>query len=740
MNAEERAHTEHLLEINMAHMRELEMQQAKLGILAPSGIAIQLAEYRHQIANLEDQLSKALPRHNLPPRDYEQFIGRQKELTEVRRLLQPYPKSRAYVITIDGIGGIGKSALALEAAYTLVEQYVNLPESERFEAVVWVSAKRSYLTADGILERRQAFRTLDDLYAAIAQVLDYPVITRTKVEEQRAIVEDVLREQRTLLILDNLETVDDDKLLSFLRELPDPTKAIVTTRHRIDVAHPIRLTSMPHEDTISLIQQEAVRKGVLLTQEEQEQLWQRSGGMPLAIVWSIGLMGLGGSIESVLRRLGSGQSDIARFCFEESVAQIRGRDAYWLLLALSLFATDASREALGVVAALGEDEFGCDTGLENLLRLSLVNKEGERFSLLPLTSSFVSSVGNSYKDWMQQTNRRIFDYLYSFTKMHGAWSKDWDGHNLVQIERDNIIRVIENRLAEIEFVQDDEGSRKVALHSVQDTRTVIDFIVISTQTFRLHGDWHEAERLCHLAIPISRELHLSTREPSDLAGYGWSCYQLSKHYFVISDGELLWKWGDIVQEIGQRAGVDRLHILGLRQLATAEMLRGNLQQAHELINQAMNLSIQTSNINMQQHLYGALGNILERRGDFTTAATWLEKACEGFEELKDFANAAAQRLYLGRVNIAANQLGEGRANYEKGLTFARESGRFDAIATALFYIAQLDTRLNPTASTIVSIRQCLTHFRRLGMKLQQAEAEALLARISQSADTPEHPK
>lgn len=40
---------------------------------------------------------------------------------------------------------------------------------------------------------------------------------------------------------------------------------------------------------------------------------------------------------SVLRRLGSGQSDIARFCFSESVARIRHRDAYRLLLALALF-------------------------------------------------------------------------------------------------------------------------------------------------------------------------------------------------------------------------------------------------------------------------------------------------------------------------------------------------------------------------------------------------------------------
>ncbi len=287
----------------------------------------------------------------------------------MRRLLQ----GRAYVITIDGIGGIGKSTLALETAYFFFGHYNELPEQERFEAIVWVSAKRTYLTASGIRERRQFFRTLEDVFAAIARVRDYPEIMQARVDEQHAIVEQVLREQRVLLILDNLETVDDEVLLYFLHELPEPTKAIVTTRHRIDVARTIRLTGMQHGDALSLIDQEARRKDVALSAEDRESLWQKTGGVPLAIVWSIGLMGMGSSIDGVLRRLSSGQSDIAKFCFNESVAQIRKREAYKLLLALSLFAADASRDALGVVAGLSEDHLACDTGLEDLLRLSLVN-------------------------------------------------------------------------------------------------------------------------------------------------------------------------------------------------------------------------------------------------------------------------------------------------------------------------------------------------------------------------------
>ena len=56
---------------------------------------------------------------NLPQPDYTSFIGRQKELETIQRLLSP--KSRHFVITIDGVGGIGKSALALQIAHRYLD-------------------------------------------------------------------------------------------------------------------------------------------------------------------------------------------------------------------------------------------------------------------------------------------------------------------------------------------------------------------------------------------------------------------------------------------------------------------------------------------------------------------------------------------------------------------------------------------------------------------------------------------
>lgn len=325
--------------------------------------------------------------HNLPQPDYDRFIGREEELKKVFKLLSP--RSRHFLVTIDGIGGIGKSTLALEVAHRYLHNKNPFDTSEQFDALIWASAKQTVLTAEGIVSRGQILRTLYDIYTTISVTLEREDITRAKPEDQYELVRHALTQQRTLLIVDNLETVDDEATLSFLRELPAPTKAIVTTRHRIDIAYPVRLTGMPQEDGLNLISQECERRGVELKKAEAEKLYHRTGGVPLAIVWSVAQMGYGYDVEAVLRRLGQPVEDIAFFCFEGSFEHIRGTDSHKLLMALALLETDASREALGYVAGLEEDVLSREEGLVQLEKLSLINRSGGRFSLLPLTRQFV---------------------------------------------------------------------------------------------------------------------------------------------------------------------------------------------------------------------------------------------------------------------------------------------------------------------------------------------------------------
>ncbi|GCE17107.1 helix-turn-helix domain-containing protein [Dictyobacter kobayashii] len=332
---------------------------------------------------------KRPPYHNLPQRYYQNFFGRQEELQTLRTLLQPYPRSRYFLVAIDGIGGIGKSTLALEAMYYYYENYGSLALQEHFDALIWISAKRRVLTAQRILQRPQTFTNLLDLYLEIEAVLALSIDRQAPLNQHRRLITYALSKIRTLMVVDNLEEIDDEALLAFLLELPEPTKAIVTTRHRIDVAYTIRLHDLSYRDALALIQFEARHKNIQLTSLIADALYQRTGGLPLAIVWSIGLMSLGYGINSVLQQLDHHHSNITHFCFSEAIERIRQSGTYQLLQALALAEEGISRNKLGEVSGLGNNEGARDAGLAELLQLSLVSQKDDLFSLVPLMRCYV---------------------------------------------------------------------------------------------------------------------------------------------------------------------------------------------------------------------------------------------------------------------------------------------------------------------------------------------------------------
>jgi hypothetical protein len=145
------------------------------------------------------------------------------------------------------------------------------------------------------------------------------------------------------------------------------------------------------------------------------------------------------SVASNQKYINLATSDIAKFCFEGAVERIKGKPAYKLLLALSLFATDASREALGYVADL--PELDRDEGLVELEKLSLVNKQGGRFQLLPLTQAYSKAeLAKEVKleaEFRERWSQFLLDFLIVQTQ------KRFESLETVIPEIDNILSVMD---------------------------------------------------------------------------------------------------------------------------------------------------------------------------------------------------------------------------------------------------------------------------------------------------------
>jgi LuxR family glucitol operon transcriptional activator len=670
------------------------------------------------------------PWHNLPQRSYTRFVGRKEELEQLNRLLLPYPRSRHFLVTLDGIGGVGKSALAIELAYRCREDYAALPDDDRFEAIVWVSAKRTLLTAGGIQQRQQTFTTLADLYREIATVLEQPAILQANAEQRRGLVERALAAQRTLLIVDNLETVDDEELLTFLRELPDPTKAIVTTRHRIDIAYAVRLAGMPEPDARSLMLVEAARKGVELTLATEntggqaqaavapsivilDDLYRKTGGIPLAIVWSIALMSMGYSVESVLRRLGSGHGDIARFCFEESVARVRDRDAYRLLLALALFERSVNRQMLGLVAGLGDDVIGRDDGLAELLQLSLVEQKADRFKLLPLTQSYALEELAARPELELELRER---WVACLTEMAQPYIElPWRQPDRPRLNK--------------------EGRHIVTLvgWAQQQARPDVLLPVLPALIYYydLTGQWTDMLSVGHLGLEYASLL--GDRQSAvhlEMFALSWVHSEQGRHDAARrSVANAL----DIARELGDIAWECEVLVRNsqvLRRGNAIDLALASCRQALQLAEQLTGMQ----QVYVRADIEYELGKIARDQQRWADARQHFMAARDVFcqdQENPVFVLERASSV-LGNLGVVAHQLGhldEAARLYQQALDFFRGEGGRGYLVTLLGRLAALEEQRGNHTTALDYAREALEWSRKLGMVQEQAQAHAIVGRL-----------
>jgi len=381
---------------------------------------------------------------NLPSPTYTEFIGREADMNKLLERLSP--DHGAHMITVHGIGGVGKTALVLEAAYLCLkasrENLVGLP---RFDAIIFTSAKQQELIPDSILRRQQGQRNLRDIFREIANALGDPTIIQSPPNDQFDRIRQSLSKQRTLLIVDNMETIEDrNEVIEFLYNLPICIKVVITTREQIALL-PIRLRNLPSEDGLQLIQQQAEEKGIAINKEDSKLLYDRTGGIPLAIVYAIGQLSSGYSLNSVLERLASATGDVARFCFEQSVQGMRGQAPYKLLISLAIFPDSPIQAALVEVAGLTSAPDSVNDGLARLQQLSLVNlnPEKKRYEMLSLTREYALAELAAHPDFEREARQRWLKWYLDFAHSYAGedWEK-WIHYNKLEEEQGNLRAVL----------------------------------------------------------------------------------------------------------------------------------------------------------------------------------------------------------------------------------------------------------------------------------------------------------
>lgn len=223
--------------------------------------------------------------NNLPEQFDHTFtglIGRKKELCDLTKLILT---GRSYFMAIVAAGGLGKTALLLEA----LAEIVRSPESaESVDRVLFLSSKTEYLTVNGVRQIYSSSQTLQQVKNSICQILSEKLIDEAG--ENELVFQEICKEfekERILLCLDNLETLlrdEPDAFGDFSENLPRAWRVMVTSRIQVDGAKTIALNPLDDNGSRKLAREYLFKRGAeRLTEEEINKIVQSCNRIPLAI-------------------------------------------------------------------------------------------------------------------------------------------------------------------------------------------------------------------------------------------------------------------------------------------------------------------------------------------------------------------------------------------------------------------------------------------------------------------------
>lgn len=641
--------------------------------------------------------------NNLPQMPGE-FVGRERDKARVYEGLA----SRWPLVCIEGIGGIGKTWLALAVAAECMavrKGTRNIQGLPLFDGFIWATSREQTLTLDGLLNM-------------IARTLDYPGIIRLLLEDKQSNVRTLLSSKRHLLIVDNLDIVTDPSVYRFLRDLPEPSKALLTSRKpKIESAWCVSLRGLDQDESLRLIQNEVKRLGltaVVGIKDEMLRLCQATDGTPLAIIWAVSQIKLGLPLEDILGYLHKAQEDILNPIFGQSW-QLLSPEAKQVLMAVTLFATSAPPSGVQVISQI----HGLNDALGQLIELSLVDvinpmhPNRYRYTTHLLTRAFVNKTGH----WDRASVQAAYDRMVAYYEQvltpppdQQAGDLYWDGLGSfersvnLEPERDNLVHLIRSLL------EKQQANQALAL------------FLKAVHLLHFWGLWKErlefGYKLCEVAHaqnnPVEAWLQI------DALGY------VLRHQDRFDE---CLKALDAGRKIAAKYSLEEAIILADVFEASVHAKQGNdMNQVVKKVNQAADkLDLRT--ILKQGTL---LQRIIARR--VAGAGASLERRRKNWSAAKEWYQIELEFRQLVHDNLAPSWSGLAGANLELGDIKAAEDCLCKAIKTAgqqdkawVYYEgARLAEKKGNLRKALRRAVAALDLFRRLGQKNGMNRCEALL--------------
>jgi tetratricopeptide (TPR) repeat protein len=645
----------------------------------------------------------ALAPHHLPPPPRD-FTGRKEELDELRAAIE---KGGVTISGLQGLGGVGKTALALKLADELKPRYADA---------------QFYIDLNGV--SKEPISSKDAMGYVIRSC--HPEIKLPENEAELAgMYQSVLQGKQAILLLDNAK---DEKQVESLIP-PASCLLLVTSRQHFTLAglQVKNLDALSPADARNLVLSIAKR----LAKEQKDyagEVARLCGYLPLALR----------SVAKVLAaRIDLNPGDYVRKLADaRERLKLTAADAS-LTLSYDLLNGDLQKRfcglavfpdifhAAGAAAVWGAELSAAQVSLSELGLYSLVefNTATSRYRLHDLVRVFADSRLDPSKRTEIQI-RHASHFMYLLAKAHELYLRG--GESLK----------VGLRLFDTEWVNFSTGQAWAAAHASETdeaARLCRDYPNAGTCFLELRRHPRERIKWLEAALAAARRLNDRRAEGGHLGNLGIAYSSLGEYRRSIEYRE---KHLKIAREMRDRCGEGN----ALDNLGSAYFFLGEYRQAIEYYESGLGIAHETGDRRLQGGSLGGLGVAYSSLGEHRRAIEYHEQYLEIAREIGDRRGEATA---LDNLGCAYDSLGEYlRAidYYEQSLEIARELGDQHGEGTAHWNIGWVLKKLGKRSQAIAHAEDALRvyeqiespHATRVRNNLAAWASEGRIARMVQA--------
>jgi predicted ATPase/DNA-binding SARP family transcriptional activator/DNA-binding CsgD family transcriptional regulator len=606
--------------------------------------------------------------HNLPA-SRTSFVGREREMLEVKRTL-----AMTRILTLTGVGGSGKTRLALEVVRDFVGAY---PDG------VWLVELAS-LSESTLVSQ------------AVAGALGVPE------QPGRPLLEtlvETLREKQLLLVLDNCEHLMDAcaHLVDTVLDSCPRVRILATSREALSVEGEVRWLVYPLSvpdpsqsptvgelegyESVRLFVERAWRRNPAFTLAQQNakavaEVCLKLEGIPLAIELAAARAGTL-SIEQMARRL---EDSLKLLAANDRTAQPKQRTLRGTLDWSHELLSEPERKLFARLAVFAggwaleaAETVGTGDGIEESQVLDLLSRLVEKSLVLTESTEAIEMryrmlepVGQYAQEKLGESGvtealrRRHAAYFLTLAeeaepKLLGPEQTKW--LERLETEHDNLRAALKWLLGR----GDELGLRLAGALS---------------RFWYIRGYLSEGRRWLEEGLAVGGGMVVSPERAKALAGAGW---------LAEAPGDYEWARAAHEESLGiyRRLGDEKGIASSLANLGRVALFQGDQERASELLEESLAVLRESRNEWDLSRVLTSIGIIALRRGDHDRAVSSFEEALSLHRNAGDVRGVAVSLNNLGFAMLFCGDNKRAMTLFEEALARDRENRDVEGIATSL---------------------------------------------------------